>query len=68
MDRIGLDVIRDIELNYAAESGDPDDLPRPILTDRVERGELGVKTGRGYYQYPDPLWSRPDFLEPDAVD
>ena len=68
MDRIGLDVIRDIELNYAAESGDPDDLPRPILTDRVERGELGVKTGRGFYQYPDPLWKRPDFLEPDAVD
>ncbi len=66
MDRIGLDVIRDIELNYAAESGDPADLPRRILTERVERGELGVKTGRGFYEYPDPAWARPDFLDPDA--
>ena len=66
MDRIGLDVIRDIELRYAAESGDADDLPRPILTERVERGDLGVKTGRGFYQYPDPAWARADFLDPDV--
>lgn len=66
MDRIGLDVIRDIELRYAAESGDPADLPRSILTDRVERGDLGLKTGRGFYQYPDPAWARADFLDPDV--
>ena len=66
MDRIGLDVIRDIELHYAAESGDPEDLPRPILNERVERGELGVKSGRGFYRYPDPAWQRDDFLDPDG--
>ena len=66
MDRIGLDVIRDIELRYAAESGDPADEPRPILAERVARGDLGVKTGRGFYEYPDPAWARADFLEPDA--
>ena len=68
MDRIGLDVIRDIELRYAAESGDRDDLPKPILTERVERGELGVKSGRGFYEYPDPAWARPRFVDPDAGD
>lgn len=68
MDRIGLDVIRDIELRYAAESGDTEDLPRSILTDRVERGDLGVKSGQGFYQYPDPAWARPDFLDPDVDD
>ena len=68
MDRIGLDVIRDIELRYAAESGDPGDLPKPILTERVERGDLGVKTGRGFYQYPEPAWARADFLDPDVDD
>lgn len=66
MDRIGLDVIRDIELRYAAESGDSEDDPRPILTERVARGDLGLKTGRGFYIYPDPAWARDDFLEPDA--
>ena len=66
MDRIGLDIIRDIELRYAAESGDPADLPRSVLTDRVARGDLGVKTGRGFYEYPDPAWARADFLDPDV--
>ncbi|MCY3832447.1 MAG: 3-hydroxyacyl-CoA dehydrogenase family protein [Chloroflexi bacterium] len=68
MDRIGLDVILDIERRYAAESGDPDDLPKPILTERVERGDLGLKSGRGFYQYPDPAWEQPGFLAPDAAD
>ena len=63
-----MEVIRDIELRYAAESGDRDDLPKPILTEKVARGELGVKSGRGFYEYPDPAWARPDFLDPDAAD
>ena len=66
MDRIGLDVIRDIESHYAAESGDPADLPLPILTDKVERGELGVKTGKGFYSYPAPAWMAADFLEAES--
>ena len=68
MDRIGLDVIRDIELHYAGESGDPADMPPPILTEKVNRGELGVKSGRGFYSYPDPAFARADFLDPDALD
>ena len=66
MDRIGLDVIRDIELHYAAESGDPGDLPPALLTERIERGELGLKSGRGFYEYPNPAWQRADFLDPDG--
>ncbi len=66
MDEIGLDVVKDIEEVYAAESGDPDDLPPPILTERVARGDLGVKTGRGFYTYPNPAWAAPDFLDPES--
>ena len=68
MDRIGLDVIHDIEMRYAEESGDTDDLPRPTLTERIERGDLGVKTGRGFYSYPHPAYLADDFLEPDQAD
>ncbi len=68
MDEIGLDVVKAIEEVYAAESGDPADLPPPFLTERVARGDLGEKTGRGFYEYPDPAWADPRFLTPDLAD
>ncbi|HEY7034562.1 MAG TPA: 3-hydroxyacyl-CoA dehydrogenase family protein [Thermomicrobiales bacterium] len=51
MDRVGLDVVLDIERRYAAESGDPADEPPGLLVEMVERGMLGVKSGRGFYEY-----------------
>ena len=62
MDRIGLDVVRDIEQVYYEESGDPTDAPPKVLLDKIEKGELGVKTGKGFYTYPDPAFESPDFL------
>lgn len=62
MDRIGLDVIRDIEMVYYNESGDPSDAPPRLLLDKIERGELGVKTGVGFYTYPDPAFEGADWL------
>ncbi|MFW9822163.1 MAG: 3-hydroxyacyl-CoA dehydrogenase family protein [Candidatus Thorarchaeota archaeon] len=51
MDRIGLDVIYDIEMSYFKNSGLPDDKPPDNLKEMVERGELGVKSGKGFYNY-----------------
>jgi len=64
MDKVGLDVVRDIENVYYGESGDPRDAPPRLLLDKIERGELGVKTGRGFYSYPNPAFLDPSFLEP----
>jgi len=66
MDRVGLDVVRDIEMVYYEESGDPSDAPPGILLRKIERGELGVKTGRGFYGYPDPSYMEPGWLYGDA--
>jgi len=34
----------------------------------LDRGHLGVQTGRGYYEYPDPAYQRSDFLSvPDIT-
>ena len=64
MDKVGLDVVRDIENVYYGESRDPRDAPPRLLIDKVEKGELGVKTGRGFYSYPNPAFLNPGFLEP----
>jgi 3-hydroxybutyryl-CoA dehydrogenase len=63
MDMIGLDVVRDIEMVYYRESGDESDAPPRLLLDKTERGELGVKTGKGFYTYPDPAYRDPGWLE-----
>lgn len=51
MDRVGLDVVLDIERHYAAESGLARDAPPEFLAEMVAAGLLGVKTGRGFYDY-----------------
>ncbi len=63
MDMIGLDVIKDIEMVYYNESKDESDYPPKFLLDKVERGELGVKTGKGFYTYPDPAFKQPSWLK-----
>ncbi len=66
MDRVGLDVVRDIELVYYRESEDPKDQPPEILLDKISRGELGVKTGKGFYKYPNPSYLRSGWLHGEA--
>ncbi|MEO1995772.1 MAG: 3-hydroxyacyl-CoA dehydrogenase NAD-binding domain-containing protein [Planctomycetaceae bacterium] len=67
MDVVGLDVVRDIEMVYFQESGDPSDAPPKVLLDKITQGELGVKTGKGFYAYPHPEWESPQFLRPDST-
>jgi 3-hydroxybutyryl-CoA dehydrogenase len=62
MDRIGLDVVRDIEMIYFELSGDPDDRPPPLLDRMVEEGKLGEKSGEGFYRWPAPDFERENFL------
>jgi len=63
MDNVGLDVIHDIEMVYYNESKDPKDHPPAALKAMVDRKELGIKTGKGFYTYPDPEYGRPDFVK-----
>jgi len=63
MDNIGLDVVYDIEMVYYNESKDPKDHPPEALKAKVDRKELGVKTNKGFYTYPDPEYRKPDFIK-----
>ncbi|TNM50233.1 3-hydroxyacyl-CoA dehydrogenase family protein, partial [Nocardioides albidus] len=51
MDAVGLDVVLDIEENYAAHREGLPDGPRQLLRRYIDEGRLGVKSGRGFYDY-----------------
>ena len=51
MDLTGIDIGYYTKQARFAESGEPADLPSRSVTEKVERGELGRKTGKGWYEY-----------------
>jgi len=63
MDKVGLDVVRDIEMMYYRDSGDPSDKPPPLLDEMIEEEKLGEKTGEGFYSYPNPAYEQEGWLE-----
>jgi 3-hydroxybutyryl-CoA dehydrogenase len=64
MDTVGLDTVYNIEMVYYNESKDPGDKPPDALAEKVQKGELGVKSGKGFYTYPNPEFLDPGFLNP----
>jgi 3-hydroxybutyryl-CoA dehydrogenase len=52
MDLVGLDVVLDIENHYAEELPHLPKHVRDLLQGYVDAGKLGVKTGEGFYTYP----------------
>jgi len=64
MDGIGLDVVLQVHRFYYEEYKDPFYRPPRELEKLVERGELGMKAGKGFYTYPGPAFSKSDFLKP----
>ena len=68
LDIVGLDVVWHTMQNKAKAGGDPQ---VQAAADRfkkeyIDKGWLGVKTGRGFHTYPDPAYARPDFLTGEA--
>jgi 3-hydroxybutyryl-CoA dehydrogenase len=73
LDHVGLNVPLDIMEDEANTSGPQVEKHALIrlLREHIDKGDLGTKTGRGFYSYPDPEFMRPEFLgegkeNPDA--
>lgn len=58
MDLIGLDLNLAIAMEHYRETGDPVNKPSPVLVEKVARGDLGRKTGKGFYDYTEMLSQR----------
>ncbi|MCC6756104.1 MAG: 3-hydroxyacyl-CoA dehydrogenase family protein, partial [Solirubrobacterales bacterium] len=63
MDMVGLDVVSDIETSYQVVATDPEDKPSAVLHGKVSAGELGEKSGRGFYRHPDPEYLADGWLQ-----
>lgn len=64
LDAIGLDTVWTITDYWARQRGDPQlRANASFLKQYVDRGDLGVKAGRGFYTYPDPAYAQPGFIE-----
>ncbi len=65
LDAIGIDTAWKIADYWAGELPDEVQLRRnaDFLKAYVDRGDVGLKAGRGFYSYPDPAFARPGFTE-----
>ena len=66
MDIVGLETIRDIENQYYRASGDESDRPPEMLDRMIAEGRLGMKNGRGFYNYPDPDYTKQAWLRKEG--
>jgi 3-hydroxybutyryl-CoA dehydrogenase len=51
MDLSGIDVCYYVMRQRFDETGNPEDKPPSILEEKVKAGDLGRKTGKGFYDY-----------------
>ncbi|MBU2489759.1 MAG: 3-hydroxyacyl-CoA dehydrogenase [Proteobacteria bacterium] len=64
MDTVGLDTVWKITEFWAKKLGDPQaQRNADFMKSYVDQGRLGVKTSHGVYDYPDPDWGKPGFVE-----
>ncbi len=64
MDQIGLKTVWSITNYWANATQDPQSKANAkFLEQYVKKGHLGVKTGKGFYSYPDPAFTRPGFMD-----
>ncbi|HOS97870.1 MAG TPA: 3-hydroxyacyl-CoA dehydrogenase [Deltaproteobacteria bacterium] len=63
MDQVGLSTVWTITEYWAKKMGDPQaQRNADFVKQYVDRGELGYKTGKGFYTYPGPAYQKPGFL------
>jgi 3-hydroxybutyryl-CoA dehydrogenase len=64
VDIVGLDVALDVgeAMRKRGQPGHWNEI-REFVQPYIDKGYLGLKTGRGFYTYPDPAYARPGFLE-----
>ncbi len=64
MDGIGLDTVWKVTDYWANKTKDPQSLANAaFMRQYLDKGLLGVKSGKGFYTYPEPEFGKPGFVD-----
>lgn len=64
MDGIGLDTVWKVTDYWANKTKDPQSLANAAFVRQyLDKGLLGVKSGKGFYTYPEPEFGKPGFID-----
>ena len=64
MDAVGLETVYKITDYWARVNKNPQAMANADnLKKYVKKGDLGSKTGKGFYNYPDPVFLKPEFMK-----
>ena len=64
LDVVGLETAYNIEIHWGTVLNDKQKLAnaRFVKENYIDKGKLGIKTGEGFYKYPNPRYKDEDFL------
>jgi 3-hydroxyacyl-CoA dehydrogenase len=65
MDIIGMQTMYNIDMLWGEKLGDQSMLDRAAIIKRefIDKGKMGMSSGEGFYQYPNPAYANDDFLK-----
>lgn len=67
MDSIGIDTVWKVTDYWAKIVKDPQQIANAaFMKPYVDKGDLGEKTGKGFYSYPKPAYAKPGFVESNS--
>jgi len=65
MDIIGMETLYNVDMLWGKKLGDQIMLDRAafIKKEYIDKGKMGMSSGEGFYKYPNPTYTDPDFLK-----
>jgi len=69
MDVVGLETVYNIVSTKAADTANPaheafQQIANLVKTEFMDKGKMGMKSGEGFYKYPNPAYNEKEFLQP----
>ncbi|MER2000923.1 MAG: 3-hydroxyacyl-CoA dehydrogenase family protein, partial [Lysinibacillus sp.] len=62
-DIVGMETPYNLNLMRAEKDPSAKFVADKIKREMIDQGKMGISTGKGFYDYPNPVYQNPDFLK-----